>query len=98
LLYTAAVRRLLLYVLALFMLVSSAGDRIWCADGCGRTDITVTTANARPTADCPFCSGIVATVIVAFTAEAAPLDAVPHRVYLPPVLLLTTAVDHPPRA
>jgi hypothetical protein len=96
--YTADVRRLLVCVLGLLIVVMSATDPVWCVDGCGRTGLTATTTAAPGTADCPFCSGLLAPVVAPFTAEIALLESVTGVHVLPPVLLLTSAIERPPRA
>lgn len=97
-LYTAGVRRFLLHALALLMLVSSVADGVYCIDDCGRAGLSTINVATTGAADCPFCSGILATVVTPFTAEIAPLEAVPDTVIVHPVLLLATGLERPPRA
>jgi hypothetical protein len=96
--YTANVRRLLVCVLGLLIVVISATDPVWCVDGCGRTGLTATNTAASGAADCPFCSGLLAPVVVPFTAEIAFLESVTATRVLVPVLLLTSGIERPPRA
>ena len=96
--YTADVRRFLVCVLGLLIVVMSATDPIWCVDGCGRTGLTATNSAASDTADCPFCSGLLPPVVEPFTAEITLLGSVTGTHVLLPVLLLTNAIERPPRA
>jgi hypothetical protein len=92
------VRRLLVWVLGLLIVVISATDPICCVDGCGRTGLTAINTVASGTADCPFCSGLVAPVVVPFTAEIAFLESVTGLRVPVPALLLTSTIERPPRA
>jgi hypothetical protein len=97
-LYTADVRRFLVCVLGVLIVVISAIDPIWCVDGCGRTGLSASNTATAGATDCPFCSGLFAPVVAPFTAQIALLESVPGvRVPLP-ALLLTCALERPPRA
>jgi hypothetical protein len=89
---------LLVWVLGLLIVVISATDPVWCVDGCGRTGLTAINTVASGTADCPFCSGLVAPVVVPFTAEIAFLESVTGLRVPVPALLLTSTIERPPRA
>jgi hypothetical protein len=85
-------------VLGPLIVVISVTDPIYCVDGCGRTGLTATNTAASGAADCPFCSGLLAPVVVPFTAEIALLESVTGVHVLLPVLLLTSTIERPPRA
>jgi len=92
------VRGFLVCVLGLLIVVMSAIDPICCVDGCGRTGLTASNTAAAGATDCPFCSGLFAPVVAPFTAEIALLESVPGVRAPLPVLLLTCAIERPPRA
>jgi hypothetical protein len=97
-LYTADVRRFLVCVLSLLIVVLSAIDPIYCMDGCGRAGLTASNTAAAGATDCPFCSGLFAPVVAPFTAEIVVLESIPRVRVALPALLLTCAIERPPRA
>jgi hypothetical protein len=89
--------RFLVCVLGLLVVLISATDPLYCVDGCGRAGFAAT-STAPAAVGCPFCSGVFAPVVAAFAAEINLLGSVPSARVVLPVLLLTTALERPPRA
>jgi hypothetical protein len=82
----------------LVMLVLSAGDALFCADGCRQTHSTRAADDCNARGTCHICAGAVLQPIAAATLEPMPLlEILPVPSVVLTALSRSRSIDHPPR-
>jgi hypothetical protein len=96
--YTAWVRRLSVLALLIAVITVTLGDPLYCADGCGQSDLARSHQGATgPSGECLLCQTAALPTIQADPTPALASADMPEALtaaYVPPP---TARLEHPPR-